>query len=177
MTEAFVGEIRMYAGNYAPEGWAFCWGQILQTAQYDVLFSLIGTTYGGDGRTTFALPDLRSRVPVHMGTYPIDKDHEKHYLIGQPGGAETVVLSEAQLPAHAHVPRAHSAGNCPTPGGNLWAASTAKQFVAANMLDETMSADSMGMWGRSTPAGHANLGPYLAINFIIALDGIFPTQS
>src|SRR6516164_5841786 len=117
MSSPFVGEIRMFAGNFAPVGWAFCNGALAPISQYDTLFNLIGTTYGGDGVNTFALPNLQSRVPVHVGP---------GFALGQTGGAETVTLNTSQIPAHSHVPLALSAqsgqGTQSTPSGNFWAA-------------------------------------------------------
>src|SRR5215469_12118818 len=113
MSSPFVGEIRMFGGNFAPAGWAFCNGALLQISANEVLFNLIGTTYGGDGQTTFALPDLQSRVPVHVG---------QGLALGQSGGAETVTLTTSQVPSHSHVPQANSgAGNQSSPANGVWA--------------------------------------------------------
>jgi microcystin-dependent protein len=170
MTTPYIGEIRMFAGNFAPVDWAFCWGQTLQISQYDVLFSLIGNTYGGDGVQTFSLPDLRGRVPIHMGT-----QGGNTYNIGQAGGSETVTLSVPQMPAHSHTPTASSVGNSTTPGGNVWANSQAKQFIEPlpGNLNATMAA---GMTAAGSSDPHANMIPFLAINFIICLNGLYPVR-
>ena len=172
MATPFIGEIRMFAGNFAPQGWALCWGQTISISENDTLFSLIGTTYGGDGQETFNLPDLRSRVPVHMGTLG-----GNNYPIGQAAGTESVVLTVQQLPVHTHAPSANSTGNSMTPGGNVWATSPALQFVEAlpANLNTNMVAGSMSSAGGSQP--HENRIPYLAINFIIALYGVYPSPS
>src|SRR3989440_6320255 len=119
MSSPFIGEIRMFAGNFAPVGWAFCNGAIIPIDQNDALFNLIGTTYGGDGQTTFALPNLQSRVPVHVGP---------GFALGQTAGAETVTLTTSQIPAHSHVPQAYSSatppGNQTSPAGGVWAYSS-----------------------------------------------------
>src|SRR5205807_7094941 len=113
MSSPFIGEIRMFGGNFAPVGWAFCNGALMDISQNDALFNLIGTTYGGDGQTTFALPDLQSRVPVHVGPA---------FALGQTGGEEAVTLTTSQIPAHSHVPLCNSGtGNAQGPGGNVWA--------------------------------------------------------
>src|ERR1700757_2169256 len=115
MSSPFIGEIRMFAGNFAPVGWAFCNGALIPISENAALFNLIGTTYGGDGQTTFALPDLQSRVPIHVGP---------GFALGQSGGAESVTLTVSQIPAHSHVPQANSgAGSQATPSGGVWAAS------------------------------------------------------
>ncbi|HLI57017.1 MAG TPA: tail fiber protein, partial [Actinomycetota bacterium] len=111
MSQSYVGEIRMFAGNFAPVGWALCNGALLQIDENEVLFQLIGTTYGGDGQNTFALPNLQSRVPVHVGP---------GFAQGQSGGAETVTLTTSQIPAHSHVPQAAASGNQASPAGGLW---------------------------------------------------------
>lgn len=171
MAEAYIGEIRMFAGNFAPQGWELCWGQSLLISQYDVLFSLIGTTYGGDGIQNFNLPDLRSRVPIHMGA---QGGHT--YYIGQTGGAELTTLTEQNLPAHTHTPpAASSTGNSTTPGGNVWANSPALQFADPASPNATMAAGSMTAAGSGLQ--HANVSPYLALNFIICLEGFYPTQA
>jgi microcystin-dependent protein len=172
MGSPYIGEIRMFAGNFAPLGWEVCRGQSLSISEYDALFTLIGTTYGGDGEMTFNLPDLRSRVPVHMGTQGANT-----YTIGQAGGTERVALTTQQLPGHTHAPLANATGNSLTPGGNVWAASPAVQFVEplpAN-LDASMPADSISSAGGGQP--HENRIPFLAVNFIISLYGLDPTQS
>ena len=169
MATPFIGEIRMFGGNFAPVGYAFCNGQLMAISQNDALFSLIGTTYGGDGQNTFALPDLRGRLPIHMGT------GLSTYVIGQNAGVENVTLTTNLIPSHAHSAMGQSAsGNQPSPSGNTWAASSLNQYTpsAANV---TMNAASIGNSGGSQP--HSNFMPYLCINFIIALEGIFPSRN
>ncbi|HVG92023.1 MAG TPA: tail fiber protein, partial [Alphaproteobacteria bacterium] len=113
MSQPFIGEIRMFAGNFAPVGWAFCNGALIPIAENDALFNLIGTTYGGDGQNTFALPNLQSRIPVHVGP---------GFALGQSGGVESVTLTTSQIPAHSHVPTCNSGtGNLPDPTGGVWA--------------------------------------------------------
>jgi microcystin-dependent protein len=171
MGTPFLGEIRLFGGNFAPLGYAFCSGQILSISQNDALFALIGTTYGGDGQTTFALPDLRGRIPVHVGQGP----GLSSYVLGQSGGAETVTLTTQQLPAHTHAAQAQSAaGNQAAPGGGVWAASGQNQF-SSNAPNAAMSNAAIGSAGGSQP--HDNAMPYQVISFIIALEGIFPSRN
>lgn len=166
MGTPFIGEIRMFAGNFAPAGWAFCDGQLLAISQDDALFALIGTTYGGDGQTTFALPDLRGRVPMHQGNA---------HVVGEMGGTETVTLTANQIPAHTHLPSAAAAGNSPAPGGKVWAKSAAIQFAPAASANTTMSAQTIAAEGLGQP--HDNMMPFQAISFIISLFGIFPSRN
>ncbi len=171
MSEPYLGEIRMFAGTFAPAGWAFCDGQLLSISQNDVLFSLIGTTYGGDGINTFALPDLRGRIPLHMG----QGTGLSNRILGEQGGVEQVTLTTQQIPAHAHVPQAQSGtGNQSSPQNNVWAASSLNQFtsLAANV---TMNVSDVLPDGGSQP--HDNLMPYLCVNFIISLSGVYPSQT
>jgi len=169
MSGPFIGEIRMFAGNFAPVGWAFCNGALIPISENDALFNLIGTTYGGDGQNTFALPNLQSRIPVHVGP---------GFALGQSGGVETVTLTTSQIPAHSHVPQAQSAAlasNVSSPANAVWANSTLGQFDNANPPDSTMAAGGMGPSGGSQP--HDNMVPFLVINFILSLFGIFPSQT
>ncbi len=172
MSESYVGEIRMFGGNYAPQGWAFCDGSLLSIADNDVLFGIIGTTYGGDGQTTFALPDLRGRVPIHQGGGP----GLSNRVIGEAGGAEAVTVIPAQLPAHTHVPMANSAnGNADSPANAFWSASgTTTQFVPGAQANNPMKAGSVGATGGNQP--HDNMLPFTTISFIISLYGIYPSQ-
>ena len=164
MSGPFVGEIRMFAGNFAPAGWAFCDGSIIAISDNETLFQLIGTTYGGDGINTFALPDLRSRVPVHVGP---------GFVLAQAGGQETVTLTSSQIPDHSHVPLAQSAaGTKASPVGTVWANSSLGQFDNTNPPDSNMDPGALGLTGGSQP--HDNMVPFLAINFIISLFGAFP---
>jgi microcystin-dependent protein len=167
MSNPFIGEIRMFPGNFAPLGWAFCDGSLQSIADNTTLFSLLGTTYGGDGQSTFALPDLRSRVPIHQGP---------GFVIGQNGGAEQVTLTVPQLPSHTHVLQGQSAAATQTdPTGNVWAAGQqVKQFNAPDP-NASMSPSVLGLAGGSQP--HDNMLPFVTINFIISLFGIYPSQN
>ena len=171
MGTPYVGEIRMFAGNFAPAGWAFCDGSVLAISNNDVLFNLIGTTYGGDGQTTFNLPDLRSRVPVHAGT-----GGGGTYVIGQAAGVESVTLTTQQIPAHNHVPLCNNgAGNQNDPGGGFWAVQSQQSPYTSDPPNTPMGANAIGATGGSQP--HDNMVPFLVINFIISLFGIFPTPT
>lgn len=171
MSQPFVGEIRMFGGNFAPVGWAFCDGQLVPISENDTLFVLIGTTYGGDGQETFALPDLQSRVPVHQGTL----NGGQTFTIGERAGTEAVTLTTSQIPAHNHVPSASSTGgNSDDPTNNFWANSSAIQFIGGASANTTMNAQTMGPAGGSQP--HDNMLPFLVVSFIISLFGIFPHQ-
>lgn len=167
MGSPYIGEIRMGGWNFAPVGWAFCDGQLLPISQNVALFTLIGTTYGGDGQTTFALPDLRSRIPIHQGS---------GLSLGENGGVETVTLIDVQLPAHRHSLVAQSgSGQQSSPTNGFWAASSLDQFSTSTSNLSSMAAGSIGSAGGNQP--HSNLAPYLVINFVISLFGIFPSQS
>lgn len=160
----------MFAGNFAPSGWALCNGQILAITGNEVLFNLIGTTYGGDGQATFALPNLQGRMPVHQGT-----GGGASYVIGEAGGVEEVTLLTSQLPGHTHALQASTAdGVSGDPANAVWTESDARPFNAA-APDQAMHASSLAQAGNTQP--HTNLMPYLALNFIIALAGTFPSQS
>ena len=155
----------MFSGNYAPAGFFFCNGAPLQISQYIALFSLIGTTYGGDGVSTFNLPDMRGRVPVHISpTYPL----------GLVGGAEQVALLESNLPAHTHAVTASDKGGSDAPKGNAWGPGTTDCYHAATQFMSQMSSLGISTAGKSVP--HDNLSPFLCVNFIIAYEGIFPTH-
>ena len=166
--DPFLGEIRMFGGNFAPQGWATCDGQILPIAQNTALFSLLGTTYGGNGQTTFALPDLRGRLPVHIGG---------GLTIGQADGSETVISTTTNLPAHTHAANAASAATTLSPAGQYWAADPGANVApyAAAPDGRVMSGTAIGAQGGSQP--HANMQPFLAVTFIIALEGIYPSRS
>jgi microcystin-dependent protein len=169
MSLPFIGEIRMFAGNFAPAGWMFCDGQIMPIAENETLFNLIGTTYGGDGQETFALPDFRGRLPVHAGN---------GFILAQKGGVEHVVLTSQQIPAHTHAARCKTGtntGNAATPGGNVWADQAAAGVYANQPPTNAMSAGAVSPVGGSQP--HENMMPFLAIRFIISLFGIFPSQT
>ncbi|WP_454190373.1 phage tail protein [Paenibacillus sp. Marseille-Q7038] len=172
MSDQYVGEIRMFAGNYPPKGWAFCDGAILPITGNESLYSIIGVTYGGDGTTNFKLPDLKGRLPLHKGT---NSKTGTEYTMGQTGGTETVALTLAQLPAHTHAVNAQSAaGNTGDPANAFWAASASKQYSVDKNPTGLMNAASVSSSGASNP--HNNLMPYLPVSFIIALQGLYPTQ-
>ncbi|SRR5258708_25215578 len=174
MSQPYVGEIRMFAGNFAPAGWMLCQGQVLPISENESLFQLIGTTYGGDGQTTFALPDLQSRVPVHMGTL---SGTGTTFQIGAKAGEEQVTLAVNQIPTHTHVASCYPvAGNSASPSGARWASSsdTAINPYASTAPDSSLNTAAIGNNGGSQP--HDNMIPFLVINFIISLSGIFPHQ-
>lgn len=167
--EPFLGEIKMVGFNFAPIGWAMCNGQLLPISQNDALFALIGTIYGGDGQNTFGLPDLRSRVPVHFSN---------SFPIGAAFGNETTTLNSAQIPAHGHmIHAADVAADQSDPSGHFLGASATKTQgkTYGSAPDTTMAAQSVNAVGGSQP--HENRQPYLAATFIIALEGIFPSQN
>ena len=170
--QPFTGQIMVFAGNFAPQGWAQCNGQLMPISQYDALFSLIGTTYGGDGQTTFALPDLRSRVPIHQGQGP----GLSNYTLGENGGGETVTLLTSQLPVHTHPALGNSnAGTSTDPAGGVWASGPTSTYIAGASANASMSQTSISGNGGSQP--HDNMLPFLTLNFCIALEGIYPSQS
>jgi microcystin-dependent protein len=167
MSTPYIGEIRVFAGNFAPVGWLLCQGQLLPISQYDVLFNLIGTTYGGDGQNTFALPNLASRIPYHQGS---------GYTLGQAGGVEQVTLITQQLPVHTHQATANTPNaNQPTPAGNVWGASTLSAYTKANGSNCNLNPAALLPSGGSQP--HDNMPPFLCLNFIIATEGIYPSPS
>jgi microcystin-dependent protein len=168
VAQPYVGEIRMFGGNFAPAGWMFCEGQLLPISEYETLFNLIGTTYGGDGQSTFALPDLRGRVPMHMGN---------GFTLAEQGGVETVTLTVSQIPAHSHpVLAAATTGTGSNPAGNvLDQMSGAILFYKDQTPTAALAAGVISSVGGSQP--HDNFQPYLCIDFIISLFGIFPSQT
>ena len=171
MSEPFVGEIRMFAGNFAPRGWAFCDGQLLAVSQNDALFSLLGTIYGGDGRTTFGLPDLRGRIPVHAGSGPGLTERR----LGAKGGAEKVTLTVNELPSHTHPLRASTdIATDSNPAGRVPAQTSTFDLYQSNPPAENLASNSMTAIGGSR--SHTNLMPFLCIHFIIALFGIYPSR-
>jgi len=174
MTTPNVGEIRMFAGNFNPAGWMICAGQLLPISGYDALFNLIGTTYGGDGQSNFALPDLRSRVPIHMGT-----GGGANYVLGQAGGVETVTLTVAQIPSHGHAVNATTSGATESPSLNTFPANSAPAnrnvYGPYGGAPATLNNGTIGQTVGNQP--HDNTQPYLAINFIISLFGVYPTQN
>jgi microcystin-dependent protein len=167
MSSPFIGEIRMFAGNFAPVGWSFCNGAIIPISQNDALFNLIGTTYGGDGQSTFALPNLQSRVPVHVGP---------GFALGQSGGVESVTLTTSQIPGHSHVPQCIAGdGNAQSPSGAVWAQETTGTLYSDVAPTLVMNTAAIGSSGGSLP--HDNMVPFLVVNFILSLFGIFPSQT
>ena len=167
MAQPYVGEIRMFAGNFAPAGWMFCEGQLLPISENETLFQLIGTTYGGDGQSTFALPDLRGRLPLHMGN---------GFSLAETGGAEEITLTVNQLPAHSHPLLAStSGGTLASPVNNLLAESMAINPYIQDQTNSNMNAAAVSAVGGSQP--HTNFQPYLCIDFIISLFGIFPSPT
>lgn len=173
MSQPFIGEIRIFAGNFAPAGWAFCDGSLQAISENDALFNLIGTTYGGDGQVTFALPNLACRIPVHQGQGP----GLQSYIIGQLGGQESVTLNTQQIPIHNHAfLAAGGTGHVSQPEGALLAAHRDdKAFLASTATTGTLAGASVANAGGSQP--HENMPPFLAICFIISLFGIFPSQT
>ena len=175
MSEPFIAEVRIFAGNFAPRSWAFCDGQLLPISNNTALFSLIGTTYGGDGRTTTALPNLQGKAPMHPGRGPGLTSRR----LGQAIGTESVTLTESQIPSHSHTLRVHGGGSTPVGPSttaslansrtiNAWQTNTTENLV--NMAPETLSATGGAQ-------SHTNVQPYLALNFIIALQGLYPSRS
>jgi microcystin-dependent protein len=167
MAQPYVGEIRMFAGNFAPAGWMFCSGQLLPISEFETLFNLIGTTYGGDGQSTFALPDLQSRVPIHQGN---------GFILAETGGAEEITLTVQQIAAHSHPLLATSnPGTTTNPQPNLPCNSPNIKPYIEDVASVAMSAQAISAVGGSQP--HNNLQPYLVIDFIISLFGIFPSPT
>lgn len=166
MAQPYVGEIRMFAGNFAPAGWMFCEGQLLPISENETLFQLIGTTYGGDGESTFALPDLRGRVPIHQGN---------GFILAETGGVEEVTLTVNQIPAHSHPMLAtNDLSTSTTPLNHVLCQSVNKNFRAGNP-GVFLSPQAIASTGGSQP--HTNFQPYLCIDFIISLFGIFPSPT
>lgn len=171
MGQPFVGEIRMFGGTFAPNGWAFCDGQLLPISENDTLFNLIGTTYGGDGQETFALPNLQSRVPIHAGTGPSGTT----YQLGESSGTESVTLTVQQIPIHTHaMVGSLDVGGSSAPTSNILAQSpNIKAFFEA-APNVNLAASAVTSEGGSQP--HENVQPFLCINFILSLFGVFPHQ-
>lgn len=167
MAQPYVGEIRMFAGNFAPAGWMFCEGQLLPISENETLFQLIGTTYGGDGQSTFALPDLRGRLPIHQGN---------GFILAETGGAEEITLTVSQIASHVHPLIAASVnGSQASPAGALLGSSTVITPYAIEIPNAAMSPNSISAVGGSQP--HTNFQPYLCVDFIISLFGIFPSPT
>lgn len=168
----FLGEIKLFAGNFAPLGWAMCAGQLMSIAENDALFSLLGTTYGGDGVTTFGLPDLRGRVPLHQGTGAGIAPK----VMGQRAGSESVTLTANQLPSHEHYMMASTAAaDQASPAGHVIGQAPQIRLYIQDAQDSNMAQAAVGIAGGNQP--HPNLMPYMAVNYIIALEGIYPTQN
>jgi microcystin-dependent protein len=174
MGQPYIGEIRLFAGNFPPAGWAFCDGQLMPISENDALFTLIGTTYGGDGQETFALPNLQSRVPIHQGTAPSGTT----YQMGEQGGVESVTLTTQQIPIHTHAAMCRNAAGASTaqPTGAIWTNSDVNQYSS--------SAPGVSIGNPAiltTPDGgsqpHDNMIPFLCVSYIISLFGIFPSQT
>ncbi len=168
MGTPFVGEIRMFGGNFAPAGWMFCEGQLLPIAENETLFNLIGTTYGGDGQSTFALPDLRGRIPIHQGN---------GFVLAQAGGEETVTLTVQEIPGHSHgvLASANDAATANAQGNVLAQTPSYTPYIGATPPNTVLHPTSIGAAGGSQP--HDNFQPYLCISFIISLFGIFPSPT
>ena|SRR5579872_3459489 len=172
MGQQYLGEIRIVSFSFAPKGWAQCNGQLLPINQNQALFSLLGTAFGGDGRTTFALPDFRGRTGVSSGSQGVSPP----FSYGQPGGQEMHTLVTSEIPAHNHTPVASTQGpNQTSPSGNLWATATSVPQYATAPLNTNLASNAIG--NNSGGVAHENRAPYLVLNFIIATTGIFPSRS
>ena len=171
MANPFLGEIRAFPFNFAPKGWAFCDGQLMPISQNTALFSLLGTTYGGDGRTTFALPNLQGNAPLGFGQGP----GLSLYDLGETGGEEAVTLLQSEIPAHNHAAACNTnAADSASPGGEVWAPEVAGSNAYGSAGGTAMSPSALSVAGGSQP--HNNLQPYLVLNYCIALQGIFPAR-
>jgi len=169
MAQPYVGEIRMFAGNFAPAGWMFCDGQLLPISENETLFQLIGTTYGGDGESTFALPDLRGRIPIHQGD---------GFVLAETGGAEEITLATTQMPAHSHPMQGTiNAATATAPGNNVPARTSLATITpyGSDNPQAGLNQQSVSAVGGSQP--HTNFQPYLCVSFIISLFGIFPSPT
>lgn len=170
MAQPYVGEIRMFGGNFAPAGWMFCAGQLLPISEYETLFQLIGTTYGGDGQSTFALPDLQGRIPLHFGN---------GFVLAETGGVETVTLTVSQIPAHSHplLASGNNASQATAAGAVLAQNTTYEPYISPSSFpaNTPLFAGSVSATGGNQP--HNNFQPYLCVSFIISLFGIFPSPT
>jgi microcystin-dependent protein len=171
MADPFVAEIRIFGGNFAPIGWAFCDGQLMPISQNTALFSLLGTNYGGDGRTTFGLPDLRGRSPLHQGQGPGLTSRS----LGEPAGVETVTLTQSQIPLHTHALAGGAAAGATNPAANLLGKPASAKIYGPATSTVPMSTAAIGPTGQNQ--AHDNRQPYLVLSFIIALQGIFPPRN
>ena len=173
MGEPYIGEIRMFGGSFAPAGWAFCNGALMPISENDALFTLIGTTYGGDGQETFALPNLQSRIPIHAGQGP---GISQSYQLGEAAGVEQVTLTMQQIPTHNHPFSASTAAsNSLTPTNQVLAQSTQRAIYFEATTTTNLAGNALVAQGGSQP--HDNMMPFLCINFIISLFGVFPQQT
>ena len=171
MSQPYVGEIRLFAGNFPPNGWQFCDGQLISIAQNEVLFDLIGTTYGGDGVNTYALPDLRGRVPVHQGN-----NGASNYVAGQSGGVENVTLSANQMPAHRHAMLVSTSPASATHGpADVLGSSTLMNLYGTGSPNMAMDPNAITQVGGNQP--HENMPPFVALSYIVSMFGIFPSQN
>ncbi len=179
MATPFIGEIRMFGGTFAPTGWSFCNGQILQTNQNEALFSLLGSTYGGDGRTTFALPDLRGRVPIHVGQGP----NLPNYAIGAKSGSESETITSNNLPVHNHnMVAAGTPSDQASPIGQIYGQTINSNnsnavLTMGDATNTTMNSGMLTSYGSASPGSLNNFMPFLTINYIIALTGLIPSQT
>jgi microcystin-dependent protein len=176
MSEPFLAEVRIFGFNFAPRGWAFCNGQILPINQNQSLYSLLGTTYGGDGRTSFALPDLRGRTPIHVGASPGGSNH----TLGSKGGQENQALTVAELPTHTHGMIGTSAtANAPGPGNNLLAQTSTgvAEIYSSGPSALNQQANSGAIGNQGGGQGHENMQPYITLTYCIALQGLFPSRN
>jgi microcystin-dependent protein len=177
VAEPFLAEIRIFAGNFAPTGWALCDGQLMPISQNTALFSLLGTTYGGDGKSTFALPNLQGCAPMHAGQGPGLSLRD----LGETAGEQTVTLLQTEMPAHTHTAQCYDmAGNQVSPANGVWAMTTARRtsvnaYAATSANKANMHASALSIAGGNLP--HNNMPPFLTLNFIIALQGIFPARN
>ncbi len=177
MADQFLAEIRIFPFNFAAKGWAFCDGQLMPISQNTALFSLLGTTYGGDGKSNFALPNLQGSAPMHIGGAQPGPGLSLHVL-GETGGEQAVTLLDSEMPAHSHTVRAGSGGGQSDPTNNVWASGlkTGPHLYSPTSANNvSMSPSAMSATGSSVP--HNNMPPYLCLNFCIALQGIFPARS
>ncbi|KAA3615342.1 MAG: phage tail protein [Calditrichaeota bacterium] len=173
--EPFIGEIKMFGGNFAPRGYAFCDGQLLPISQYSALFSILGTTYGGDGRTTFGLPDLRGRAPIHEGNGPGLSDRR----LGQKGGQENVVLNITQIPSHTHTAQLNADSTVATsdkPESGLLARNAGSTPQYGDTVNTALNSAAVKVSNTGGNGAHPNMQPFITINYIIALEGIYPSR-
>ena len=168
MAQPYVGEIRIFAGNFAPAGWMFCEGQLLPISENETLFQLIGTTYGGDGQSTFALPDLRGRLPIHQGN---------GFILAETGGVEQITLTTSQIPAHSHalIASTNNASTANAQGNVLAQTPSYTPYIAGFAPNTPLNSASVGAAGGSQP--HTNFQPYLCVNYIISLFGYYPSPT